>query len=249
MSQLRLYDSLIHLFETKSSSSLAQVLTHPEYSQFIDRHHLEVSSDQLVRSFTHASFSHEYQVPNQETLEFLGDAVLQLIITDMLLEKFPGEKEGRLSRLRSTIVNEKSLATLALALNLEKLILVGKGEFKKDLFTQEVVLADTVEALIGAIHQAQSFDKTKKLVLEWFQKFLPEAFALSALDEFDAKSKLQEASLAKYKVLPRYSAEAQGTQFLVKVWINEQLMAEGLYPSKKSGEMALAKKVLKENSY
>jgi ribonuclease III len=249
MAPMSLHNSLINLFESSASGELSKLLYHSDYLQFIQLHNLDLPADAIAIAFTHASFSHEYQVLNQETLEFLGDSVLQLIISEELIRRYPQEKEGKLSKLRSSLVNEKSLASLAQALNLGQLILVGKGEFKKQLFNQEVVLADTLEAVIGQIYRFKGFSFTQELVLKWFAQYLSTAFELSVLDEFDAKSKLQEATLAKYKTLPRYSAETRGTNFLVQLWVNEKLMAEGEYSSKKSGERELAQKVLKEKLF
>lgn len=249
MSQAYLHDALLELFESKNSAQLNNLFQHADFEVFITKHELPLPLNQAVVAFIHASFSHEFQVANQEIAEFLGDAVLQLIISAELLKQFPDEKEGKLSKLRSYLVNEKSLATLALGLGLDRLILVGKGEFSKKLYTQEVVLADTLEALIGQLYRHAGYEQTEKIVLGWFHAHLPESFNLSALTEFDAKSKLQEATLAKYKKLPRYSAEAEGTNFKVQLWVNEKLMAEGLYSSKKNGEKELAQKVLKENLF
>lgn len=249
MAPMSLHNSLINLFESSHTTELSKLLHHSDYLNFIQTHQLDLPADALVMAFTHASFSHEFQVTNQETLEFLGDAVLQLIISEELMKRYPQEKEGKLSKLRSSLVNEKSLAALAQALNLNQLILVGKGEFRKQLFNQEVVLADTMEALIGQIYHFKGFSFTQNLVLGWFNQYLRSAFDLSVLDEFDAKSKLQEATLAKYKTLPRYSSEARGTNFLVQLWVNEKLMGEGEYSSKKTGERELAQKVLKEKLF
>ena len=249
MAPTGLHNSLINLFEGSASSELSKLLYHSDYQDFIELHQLDIPVDALVIAFTHASFSHEYQLINQETLEFLGDSVLQLIVSEELLKRYPQEKEGKLSKLRSSLVNEKSLATLARALKLNQLILVGKGEFKRHLFNQEVVLADTMEALIGQIYHFKGYAFTQRLVLAWFQRFLSAAFELSVLDEFDAKSKLQEATLAKYKSLPRYSAQTRGTNFLVQLFVNERLMAEGEFSSKKIGERELAQKVLKSKLF
>lgn len=249
MSQAYLHDTLLELFESKNPAHLNTLFQHPDFDAFVQKHQLPLPQNEVVVAFIHASFSHEFQVSNQEIPEFLGDAVLQLIISGELLKQFPEQKEGKLSKLRSSLVNEKFLATLALALGLDKLILVGKGEFAKKLYTQDVVLADTLEALIGQLYRRVGYELTEKIVLNWFHTYQKDAFSLNSLIEFDAKSKLQEATLAKYKKLPRYSAEAEGTNFKVQLWVNEKLMAEGLFSSKKNGEKELAQKVLKENQF
>ncbi|MFP5385726.1 MAG: ribonuclease III family protein [Bacteriovoracia bacterium] len=244
MSRPRLHELLLKVYEAKEL--LPELLTHPDFSTFCEKHGLEISPSDLIFAFTHKSFSHEFNVPHQEQLEFLGDAVLQLILTDELFERFPLEKEGHLSKLRSAIVNEKSLSTLARGLHLDDLIIVGKGEFKKELFHQDPVLADTFEALLAQIYRFHGLEFTKVLFLSWLKEFIPGAFEANFLDHFDAKSKLQEKVLARYKKLPRYSAESVGDEFEVGLWINEELSASGVFPSKKQGEKELAQLVLKK---
>ncbi len=244
MSRPRLHDSLLSLYELREPARLLCVLTHPDYNHFKETHGLTLPLESLVRSFTHTSFAHEYQVAHQEQMEFLGDAVLQLILTDNLCKRFPEEKEGKLSKMRSTLVNENTLSQLALKLSLGDLILMGKGEFKKTLQEQEAVLADTFEAMISQIYRYQGYEFTSNLVLGWYETKLSSAFDLNVLDSFDVKSRLQEKSLALYKKLPRYESEASGEKFEVKLWINETLLATGVFPSKKNGEKELAQIVL-----
>ncbi len=141
-------------------------------------------------------------------------------------------------------MNEKILATIARGLNLGELLIVGKGEFKKNLFTQDVVLADTFEALLAQIYRFHGIEKTKALYLLWLNDFIPTAFDENFIDSFDAKSKLQEKVLAKYKKLPKYTAVENGTDFEVSLWINDEVCATGTFTSKKNGEKELAKSVL-----
>lgn len=246
MSHPRLHQKLFELFENKETNLLKECLTHPDFQAFMNKFEIKLPIEELAQAFTHTSFTHEYGVPHQEQLEFLGDSVLQLILTEELYRRYPLEKEGRLSKLRSAIVNEKSLATLAQGLGLSELILVGKGEFKKGLYQQEMVLADTFEALLGQIYRHHGLDFTKTLFFNWLNSALPEALSWDFLQDYDAKSTLQERSLAKYKKLPHYTAEPEGEKFRVKLWINEELMASGVFSSKKSGEKELAQEVLKK---
>lgn len=248
MSRTRLHSELELLFNSKDNSQLASVLLHPNFQEFMDKHGLKFTIKEFSQAFTHTSFSHEFNVPHQEQLEFLGDAVLQLILTDELFHRFPEEKEGRLSKLRSAIVNEKVLSQIAMGLGLSSLIIVGKGEFQKKLFNQPVVLADTFEALLAQVYRHHGLEFSKSLFLTWLNEFVPTAFDKSFLDDFDAKSKLQEKVLAKYKTLPRYSAESVGNEFEVSLWINDVLSAKGIFSSKKNGEKELANEVLKKGN-
>lgn len=244
MSHRRLHEQLIQLFAERNSHELLSCLDHPDYSAFITKHSLTVPPQDLVLAFTHTSFAHEYEVAHQELAEFFGDAVIQLIVTAELMKIYPTEKEGRLSKLRSSIVNEKTLAKVASWLGLRELILVGKGEYKKELHLQDTVLADTVEALMAKIFKHMGLAASSEIFLKWLTHAVPEAFGMENLENYDAKSKLQEATLAKYKTLPRYSADTLSEGFLVKLWVNEELVAEGQFSSKKIGERELARKIL-----
>ena len=247
MSRPRLHQILNDLFESKDVALIAHLYNHEDIAGFAKVHALKVESKDLAQAFTHTSFSHEFQVPHQEQLEFLGDAVLQLILTDELFKRFPEAKEGHLSKLRSAIVNEKSLAIIAQGLGLNDLIIVGKGEYKKKLFEQAPVLADTFEALLAVIYRYHGLEFTKGLFLKWLNDFIPTVFDENFLDSFDAKSKLQEKVLAKYKKLPRYTSENVGDEFEITLWINEVPEAKGIFSSKKIGEKELAKEILKKD--
>lgn len=244
MSRLRLHQFLEGVFESKDS--LTALLDHEDFQSFGHTHSLKIPNQELSHAFTHKSFSHEFGVVHQEQLEFLGDAVLQLILTDELYRRFPDYKEGQLSKLRSAIVNEKSLSTIARGLNLGELLIVGKGEFKKKLFEQDAVLADTFEALLAQIYRHHGLEFTRGLFLVWLSKFIPTAFDENFLEHFDAKSKLQEKVLAKYKKLPKYTSAEKGEEFEITLWINDEEMAKGTYPSKKLGEKDLAQQVLQK---
>lgn len=249
MSQTRLHQQLQKLFSERNSQNLAACLSHPDFGSFLEKHALTFPADDLVLTLTHTSFAHEYQVPHQELSEFFGDAVVQLIVTAELMKLYPVEKEGRLSRLRSFIVNEKTLSQVASYLGLETLLLVGKGEYKKELHLQETVLADSIEALMSAVYNHMGLARASEIFLHWLRETSPDIFQMENLETYDAKSKLQEATLAKYKTLPRYSADTLSDGFLVKVLVNDEVVAEGIYHSKKIGERELARKVLENKVF
>lgn len=248
MSRPRLHSDLLELYSSKNSDTLIQVLLHPDFQAKMDEFKLTFAVKEFTHAFIHTSFAHEFQVSHHEQLEFLGDSVLQLILTEELYRRFPEEKEGKLSKLRSALVNEKSLSLMARSLGLSDLILVGKGEFNKKLFLEEPVLADTFEAMLAQIYRHMGLEFTRDLYLGWLNKFIPAAFDKSFMDDFDAKSKLQEAVLARYKKLPRYSSVQKGEEFEISLWINDELKAQGVYSSKKAGEKDLAQSVLKKGN-
>ena len=165
------------------------------------------------------------------------------------MKLYPNENEGKLSKLRSSIVNEQTLAKIASHLKLQELILVGRGEYKKELYLQDTVLSDTLEALIAKIYSHHGMEVASERFLTWLSLSVPEVFKMDNLETYDAKSKLQEATLAKYKTLPRYSADTLSEGFLVKLWVNEDMVSEGIFNSKKIGERELARKALENKEF
>ena len=244
MSRPRLHECLSELYAQKTPEHLTTLFQHEDFNVFRVRYGIEGGAE-FVQAFIHKSFSHEYSVAHQEQLEFLGDAVLQLILTEEIYQRFPEENEGRLSKLRSSIVNEKSLAILGRGLKLNELILVGKGEFTKNLFDQDAVLADTFEALLAVIYRKNGLEFTRNLLFQWLNEFRPGVFE-NDLESFDWKSKLQEATLAKYKSLPRYTSSDADQGFLIELWIEGTKIVEGIFPNKKAGEKELAENVIKK---
>ena len=249
MSPPRLHDQLLQLFSERSAQNLKVCLEHPDFQSFLSVHSLSIPRHELVLAFTHTSFAHEYEVPHQELSEFFGDAVVQLIVTSELMKLYPHEKEGKLSKLRSSIVNENTLAKVAAYLKLSELILVGRGEYTKELHLHDAVISDTLEALMAKIYSHHGMEVASNSLLGWLRSSVPAAFEMDNIDTYDAKSKLQEATLAKYKTLPRYSADTLSEGFLVKLWVNEDVVAQGIYTSKKIGERELARKTLENKEF
>ena len=217
---------------------------------------LELSPN-LFTALVHKSFKHEKNVieKNNEKLEFLGDAVLELIISEFLFQSYPDKSEGDLSKLRSAIVNETTLTEIAKHIDLGRFILLGKGELKEKGYEKESLLSDTFEAILGAIYLDQGLDKTVLLFGKLLQDiktktghdYLSENIILS----FDAKSKLQEIVMKKYKTTPRYEAHeiesAQGKVFEVTLIVGEKTFGKTQHASKKKAMQLLAKEVLEKN--
>ena len=150
----------------------------------------------LIKSLTHKSFNKEN---NYEKLEFLGDRVLGLIISKKLLEIYPNEKEGILDKKFASLVNKKTCLQIAKKINLDKYILTLDIKRKKD-FIEDKVLADSLEALIGSIYLDKGLNNVEKVILELWSENIKK----SVITEIDAKTKLQEFSLKKFKKLPIY---------------------------------------------
>ncbi len=150
----------------------------------------------LIKSLTHKSYDSKN---NNEKIEFLGDRVLGLIIAKKLLEIYPNEKEGILDKKFASLVNRKKCLEIAKKIELEKFILVFNPKNKK-IIIEDKVIADCLEALIGAIYLDKGFNFTEKFILNLWQEHI----TASIITEIDAKTKLQEYSLKVDKILPIY---------------------------------------------
>lgn len=153
----------------------------------------------LQQALTHRS----YAAVNNERLEFLGDALLSATISEHLYRHFPDVKEGILSRLRASLVKGETLAELALEFNLSDYLIMGSGELKSGGFRRKSILADTIEALIGAIFLDSDMETCQQNILSWFASRLQ---GLSVDDQLkDPKTALQELMQAKKLSLPVYT--------------------------------------------
>jgi len=206
----------------------------------------------LYEALTHSSFGHECfgdSKKSYERLEFLGDSVLDLIITDLLQEKFPAMVEGKLSKLRASLVNEVSLKELASSLEIERAVLVGKGELKAQGNLKSSILSDVFEAVLGAIYKDSSLEVSKKSfisIIENYEKLSGQIYLdEKRLQEFDSKSRLQEMTMSLFKTLPKYSAkELSNGNFEVEASVLDKFLEKGEFSSKKKGEQKLAKNII-----
>ena len=153
------------------------------------------NKDLLIKSLTHKSFDKN----NNEKIEFLGDRVLGLVIAKKLLEIYPDEKEGVLDKKFASLVNKKTCLEIANKLELNKYILSLNSKNKKNVI-EDKVLADACEALIGSVYLDKGFDVVEKTILRLWSQNIKN----SIITEIDAKTKLQEYSLKKFKKLPIY---------------------------------------------
>ena len=150
----------------------------------------------LIKSLTHKSYD---KINNNEKIEFLGDRVLGLVIAKKLLEIYPEEKEGILDKKFASLVNKKTCLQIAKSINLDKYILTLNPKNRK-IDIEDKVLADSCEALLGAIYLDKGFNEVEKLVLTLWKTNIKD----SIITQIDAKTKLQEFSLKKFKKLPVY---------------------------------------------
>ena len=199
----------------------------------------------LVRSLTHKSYNKEI---NNEKLEFLGDRVLGLVIAKKLLEIYPNEKEGILDKKFASLVNKKTCLQIAKKINLDKYILTLDIKKKKNIVEDKVV-SDCCEALIGSIYLDKGFNSVEKFILELWSENIKD----SVITQIDAKTKLQEFSLKRFKKLPIYkliSNTGPRHKPLFKVGVKlidtKFFLAEG--SSKKDAEQNAAIKCLQNQS-
>jgi ribonuclease-3 len=204
----------------------------------------------LQSAMTHRSYLNEnrkWPLPHNERLEFLGDAVLELITTEYLFKNFPNP-EGELTNLRSALVNYKMLSIVASDLGLDDFILLSKGEAKDTGRARQVILANTIEALIGAIYLDGGFDVTKNFVDENVINRLADIVKEGKI--LDPKSKFQELTQEKLGVTPHYKVLAEwgpdhNKNFEVGVFVGERQIASGVGSSKQEAEIAAAENGLK----
>ena len=204
----------------------------------------------LAEAMTHPSLAYESQRPHfdNQRLEFLGDAVLQLILTEHLFQMFPDFPEGRLTKLRSRLVSRRALARFALQIDLGSYVLLGKGEEATGGRRRVSTLADGFEALIGAVYLDIGYDGTRSLVLRLFQR---EIEALSGSpEERNPKGELQEFLQAIHPQAPAYrmlgeSGPDHRKVFQAEVSWRGLVLASGKGKSKKEAEARAASEALR----
>lgn len=205
----------------------------------------------LETALTHRSYVNEnpqHSVSDNERLEFLGDSILGLCVSDLLIKKYADGSEGDLTKMRSVLVGEKNLAQLARDLKIGDCLLVGRGEENAGSRARDSFLANAFEAVVAAVYLDSGYDNVRAVVKKFIEPFL-EKEALP-FDYFDYKTLLQEFCQRKFKTIPMYLlADSSGPEhakvFEVKVVIVNKLTAIGTGTSKKEAEKQAAQKAWK----
>ena len=198
----------------------------------------------LQRALTHRSYS----AVHNERLEFLGDSVLNCAIAKYLYDTFPDLPEGDLSRLRSNLVNQQTLAILAQQLNLGEQLLLGEGERKSAGFRRPSILADGLEAVFGAVLQDANFAAAEKVVLGLYVPFIAQT-DLQSLGK-DAKTLLQEHLQARKLSLPQYNViEIQGEAHAQTFVVSCDVAQLGLTTHGEGGSRRIAEQIAAERAY
>jgi len=210
----------------------------------------------LLQALCHRSYLNEHpewKLGDNERLEFLGDAVIEILVTEYLFSKFPEEGEGFLTSLRSAVVNSQNLSSLAEKLELQKYLLLSKGEEKNRLQkSKHSILADAFEALVGAIYLDQGKEKAKKFL----EKFLfPTIEEILKNKNFkDPKTLFQEKAQAMLNLTPTYQILKEwgpdhNKTFEAGVFLKGKLIAKGIGSSKQEAETNAAKKALQKTGW
>jgi len=200
----------------------------------------------LKEALTHRSYLNEnptWPSHHNERLEYLGDAVLELIVTEFLYEKFPNYNEGKLTSLRAALVNYQMLSSVARDIKLEKYLYLSKGELKDTGKARDVILANAIEALFGALYLDQGYGVSKRIISNIVLSRLDEIIS-KGLDR-DPKSFLQERGQEKFKLTPVYRVlREEGPdhekRFFVGVYFGDELFGEGRGTSKQEAESRAA---------
>ncbi|HVX53068.1 ribonuclease III [Nocardioides sp.] len=203
----------------------------------------ELDPELLERALTHRSYAYENGgIPTNERLEFLGDAVLGVIVTETLYLKHPDLSEGRLAKLRAAVVNARALAGVGRAIGLGQHIKLGRGEEATGGRDKSSIVSDTVEAVIGAIHLSGGIEVSSQVVHRLFDPLIEAASALGA--GLDWKTSLQEITAEKGLGVPDYVITDEGPDhmktFTAKVRVGDRLYGNGVGRSKKEAEQAAA---------
>lgn len=205
----------------------------------------------LREALTHKSFAHEHQkkIPFNERMEFLGDAVLELIISEYLFNSYAKFTEADLSKIKAYVVQESTLAETAKHLNIGAYLLLGRGEEITGGRDKNSLLADAFEAVLAAIYLDRGYKKARDFVLRHLKSKIGELISRDLI--FDYKTKLQEIAQAQFGVLPRYIIhKEEGPEhkkiFEVKVYVNDNFLGAGSGRTKKAAAQKAAEAALNE---
>lgn len=211
--------------------------------------------DTLLKAFVHRSYVNEnrdFTLGHNERLEFLGDAVLELVVTDELFRRYPEKTEGELTAVRAAIVNTKSLSVAAQKLDMDSLLLLSKGEAKSTNRARSYILANTFEAVVGAIYSDLGYDSARNFIKNsLFSNIEP------IVDNklwIDSKSHFQEKAQEVFSATPEYrllseSGPDHDKTFTMGVFVHDKLLGQGKGASKQDAEQVAARKALEAKGW
>lgn len=214
-----------------------------------------INKSLLKQAFTHRSYineNRESKLEHNERLEFLGDAVLELVVTDYLYETLKESNEGEMTSLRSALVNADTCSLVAQKLGMNDFLLLSRGEAKDSGRARQFILANTLEAIIGAIYLDQGLEIAREFILKNISPLIPEIVKKGAW--IDAKSLLQEKAQEHIGTTPVYKTLSEtgpdhDKQFTVGVYVSGELYGEGEGKSKQDAEQGAARKALESRNW
>ncbi len=227
-----------------------------DFSQFETTSGITFKNKALLKqAFTHRSYINENRntkIEHNERLEFLGDAVLELVVTDYLFHKYPGRPEGDLTAYRSALVNSTTLAQVATGLGMNDFLLLSHGESKDVGRARTYILANTFEAFLGALYNDQGYDATKDFISKHIFNLIDEIVEKGLW--MDAKSKFQEMAQEKTGITPAYRTIKEvgpdhDKHFTVGVYLGGEQIVTGEGASKQEAEQSAARKGLAEKKW
>jgi ribonuclease-3 len=209
----------------------------------------------LQQAFTHRSYINEHpglDIKHNERLEFLGDAVLELVATEELFKRYPDVPEGELTAYRAAMVNTISLAETSSEIGLDSYLLLSKGEAKDKGKGRSNILANTFESVVGALYLDQGYEPAKQFIADTLFPKIKEIVDKKLYR--DAKSLVQEMSQEKLGVTPSYEIISEkgpdhDKHFTAGIYFGEELAAQGRGASKQEAEQAAARKALEERGW
>lgn len=209
----------------------------------LERLGIGLDAELIERALTHRSYAYEHGgLPTNERLEFLGDSVLGLVVTDSLYRTFPDLPEGQLAKLRAAVVNARTLAAIGRDLGVGPALRLGRGEEATGGRDKSSILADTVEALIGAVFIQHGIEVATAIVHRLVDAHVEASATLGAA--LDWKTSLQELTATLSLGVPQYVVSEDGPDhaktFEARVALGDELLGHGIGPSKKSAEQAAA---------
>lgn len=212
-------------------------------AQLVEKLGIHLDPELLVLALTHRSFAHEAGgIPTNERLEFLGDTVLGLAVTEALYREHPDLPEGDLAKMRAATVSQRALAAVARDLDLGSYVLLGKGELSTGGPDKDSILSDTLEALFGAVYLARGLEPARELVMALVGPTLVAAADLGA--GLDWKTSLQELSAELGLGSPSYEVDGVGPDhartFTARAVVGDEVRGSGTGPAKKIAEQQAA---------
>ena len=230
--------------------------TEPDFGKFENLIGLIFKNKELLRrAFTHRSYLNENRAQessHNERLEFLGDAVLELMVTEYLFEKYPDSTEGDLTAFRAALVNAITISEAAQKINVNDFLLLSKGEAKDTGKARQYILANTMEAIIGAIYLDQGYDAAKyfiaKNLFHLIDKIVEEKTWIDAKSKFQEKAQEKESTTPAYKTIKEDGPD-HDKHFTVAVYLNKDKVAVGEGKSKQEAEQAAARNALEAKKW